>query len=363
MAKIIKFPLKMADGFGARTIEELREHADVSSIAAYYDNGKLHRWLLANYLDDNAKEIDAIKESLKNEYNKIDTLKIQKIYKSLGIIKLDDQQLYEYLTNKKIEESFQDSLYEVENDPSLREEVKKNLHKDIKIEDWNIACSETKNPDFKQIFLENKKDDLFLSFKIEQNNLFYKRIASFLCNSINSLTSSKELSDDSVKEEISIIFLNSVKSVVFFANKKWSIQRHNADEALLLCCSPISQSNAEGISSILDDFYINNFTSQERKALVSLNTSSLFNKSSLEESPRRVVNNNNSLKVFLMSKRLVSELLSQQDRQFGNNWWLSDGFVRGGGGMRDNFTSQDKFDVVPAIIISRTAYFSNTFFV
>lgn len=58
-----------------------------------------------------------------------------------------------------------------------------------------------------------------------------------------------------------------------------------------------------------------------------------------------------------MSKRLVSELLSQQDRQFGNNWWLSDGFVRGGGGMRDNFTSQDKFDVVPAIIISRTAYF------
>ena len=248
-------------------------------------------------------------------------------------------------------------MYEVENDPSLREEVKKNLHKDIKIEDWNIACSETKNPDFKQIFLENKKDDLFLSFKIEQNNLFYKRIASFLCNSINSLTSSKELSDDSVKEEISIIFLNSVKSVVFFANKKWSIQKHNADEALLLCCSPISQSNAEGISSILDDFYINNFTSQERKALVSLNTSSLFNKSSLEESPRRVVNNNNSLKVFLMSKRLVSELLSQQDRQFGNNWWLSDGFVRGGGGMRDNFSSQDKFDVVPAIIISRTAYF------
>ncbi len=363
MAKIIKFPLKMADGFGARTIEELREHADVSSIAAYYDNGKLHRWLLANYLDDNAKEIDAIKESLKNEYNKIDTLKIQKIYKSLGITKLDNQQLVEYLDNEKNDDSFQDSLYEVENDPSLREEVKKNLHNDIKIENWNIACSETESPDFKQIFLENKEDDLFLSFKLEQNNLFYKKIASFLCNSIKSLTSTKDLSDDSVKEEISTIFMNSVKSVVFFANKKWSIQRHNADEVLLLCCTPITQSNAAEVCSILEDFYNNNFTLQEQKALVSLNTSTLFNKSSLEESSRIVVKNNNSRKMFLMSKRLVSELLSQQDRQFGNNWWLSDGFVRNGGGMRDNFTSQDKFDVIPAIIISRTAYFPNTFFV
>lgn len=40
-----KFPLRMDDGSEVRTLEELREHADLATIAARYDDGTLRRWL------------------------------------------------------------------------------------------------------------------------------------------------------------------------------------------------------------------------------------------------------------------------------------------------------------------------------
>lgn len=58
MAKVVKFPLAMADGTKARTLDELREHADVTSIATYYNDGRLQRWLMANYCEDEASKID-----------------------------------------------------------------------------------------------------------------------------------------------------------------------------------------------------------------------------------------------------------------------------------------------------------------
>ena len=60
MAKLIKFPLGMAVGTKVRTIEELREHADVASIASYYEDGKLYRWLMANYQESKAIDVLAV---------------------------------------------------------------------------------------------------------------------------------------------------------------------------------------------------------------------------------------------------------------------------------------------------------------
>ena len=47
MAKIVKFPLKLADGTNARSLEELREHGDVASVLGHYRQGTLARWLKA----------------------------------------------------------------------------------------------------------------------------------------------------------------------------------------------------------------------------------------------------------------------------------------------------------------------------
>ena len=71
MPKLVKFPLAFADGTKARTIEELREHADIASIAQHFENGKLQRWLAANYLDDLSEKADATRKGFRENSAKV----------------------------------------------------------------------------------------------------------------------------------------------------------------------------------------------------------------------------------------------------------------------------------------------------
>jgi TPR repeat protein len=59
----VKFPLKMPDGTGVRTIDELREHFDLKAVLAYYSSGKLAEWLESRYYDDEAKQVKAVEPS------------------------------------------------------------------------------------------------------------------------------------------------------------------------------------------------------------------------------------------------------------------------------------------------------------
>lgn len=56
----VKFPLKMADGTMVRTLEDLREHFDLTTVLSYYDNGRLVKWLENGYYDEEAKQIAAL---------------------------------------------------------------------------------------------------------------------------------------------------------------------------------------------------------------------------------------------------------------------------------------------------------------
>ena len=57
MAKLIRFPLKLADGTEARSLEELREHGDVESVLKHYREGTLARWLKAFRYDELAERV------------------------------------------------------------------------------------------------------------------------------------------------------------------------------------------------------------------------------------------------------------------------------------------------------------------
>ena len=56
----VKFPLKMTDGTMVRTLEELREHFDLTAVLAYYDSGRLTKWLENFYYDEEAKNVLAL---------------------------------------------------------------------------------------------------------------------------------------------------------------------------------------------------------------------------------------------------------------------------------------------------------------
>ena len=57
MAKLIRFPLQLADGTGASSLEELREHGDVESVLRHYQEGTLARWLRAFRYDELAERV------------------------------------------------------------------------------------------------------------------------------------------------------------------------------------------------------------------------------------------------------------------------------------------------------------------
>ena len=70
MAKNIQFPLEMADGAKVRTLEELQEHYDIASVIKYYKDGRLQRWLKANYEDEIAENLqESEKQSLRNIFS------------------------------------------------------------------------------------------------------------------------------------------------------------------------------------------------------------------------------------------------------------------------------------------------------
>ena len=56
----VKFPLKMADGAMVRTLEDLQDHFDLPTVLAYYDNGRLTKWLENGFYDEEAAEVAAL---------------------------------------------------------------------------------------------------------------------------------------------------------------------------------------------------------------------------------------------------------------------------------------------------------------
>ena len=61
MARKVKFPLELRDGYLARSnIEEVRAHFDLEKIIAQFHNGRLKIWLDDHYLSEMAEQVAAL---------------------------------------------------------------------------------------------------------------------------------------------------------------------------------------------------------------------------------------------------------------------------------------------------------------
>ena len=100
MARKIKFPLKMKDGYDARSIEELREHFDLESVLGYFADGRLQTWLRDRYLDDKAQQV--------SELDSNDSELVAKICSILGVeaqvqaVNVDVHEINRYNEKKKL---------------------------------------------------------------------------------------------------------------------------------------------------------------------------------------------------------------------------------------------------------------------
>ena len=100
MAKLIRFPLQLADGTGARSLEELREHGDVESVLKHYREGTLARWLRAFGQQELAEKVAAHRNA-QLEGSKAN---LQEVFPLLGI-PLEAEAFAEYC-EKKLSDTF-----------------------------------------------------------------------------------------------------------------------------------------------------------------------------------------------------------------------------------------------------------------
>ena len=181
MAKNIQFPLEMADGAKVRTLEELQEHYDIASVIKYYKDGRLQRWLKANYEDEIAENLqESEKQSLKN------------IFSVLGLPEPSDEDL------KNVDlRSFDGTTTEDEN---LKAEIKKHLKDTSLLDDWKIFQNESDTKDKCVIEFENEKLQTFIGKTFEKGENFANDVADFLTKLIDFYTKPTALkSNENIK--------------------------------------------------------------------------------------------------------------------------------------------------------------------
>ena len=178
MAKRLpKFPLEMANGAKVRSIEELRENADIKSIVAYFLDGRLKRWC-------NAWRYDGLPEKLEDTTCEM----IKNIYDVLEI-PVDDSQIEAYVkengihvSNKSVVDTENDE--EIIDDEELKNKLKSYVKSDVNLSDYAIDLLPV-NSTLTVVRILIKKDSSRYNFihddKIGfQNDWIYQNIAYML---------------------------------------------------------------------------------------------------------------------------------------------------------------------------------------
>ena len=170
MAKIIKFPLEMANGTKVRTLEDLKEHYDIASVIKYYKDGRLLRWLKANYEDEITEKLqESEKQSLKN------------IFSVLDLPEPSDEDL----KNADLRNISASKNFEATEDDNLKVGIKKHFKDASLLEDWNIFQNESDTKDKCVVEFENEKLQTFTGKFFEKGENFEKDVADFLKKLIN----------------------------------------------------------------------------------------------------------------------------------------------------------------------------------
>ena len=358
MAKLIKFPLEMADGTKARNLDELKEHADIASIASYYKDGRLKRWLSCNYLDEKAEEVQSIKDSENEISKKAFSEALNKVVHLLGL-DVSDSQISEYLENTSEREGkTSDDVFDVEDDANLKAEIAKHIHGVVNLDEWNLACEETDEADLYNVKIEQKRLGVYTIFSLKKDANFYLRIEHFIKNCKKSFCTDFQADADEVKKiaEFQARVQNFPRSVngksIPFGKYRWNVvpDRRNFEsegrDYLLVCEYPVkdARNDYEWLNS---DFLRESFSDTE---ISYLKTDSAGHK------------------VFFLS---TSDILDVEKRErikhdykdyYAVRWWLSDGYVVNTDGSFANYRKErwDDVCVVPAILVS--AEFNGTHF-
>ena len=184
MAKLIRFPLKLADGTEARSLEDLREHGDVESVLKHYREGTLARWLKAFRYDELAERV-AEHRNAQLEGSKAN---LQEVFPLLGI-PLEEAAFAEYCeTTLSDTFVFSDAeggdLKTYGQGVSIKDKLVEflpegKLPNGESLEDWEVTETEL-DGGLVQVVCASEQHNFFNSLQMEKGEDLYQRVYQML---------------------------------------------------------------------------------------------------------------------------------------------------------------------------------------
>ena len=190
MAKLIRFPLQLADGTGARSLEELREHGDVESVLKHYREGTLARWLRAFGQQELAEKVAAHR----NAQVECSKANLQEVFPLLGI-PLEAEAFAEYC-EKKLSDTFVFSdteggdLKTYGQGVSIKDKLVEFLPQGKlpggeSQEDWEVLETELEEGNLLVEFTCEKRN-ILVSLQFAFEDEYYKKVANQLGRLVNA---------------------------------------------------------------------------------------------------------------------------------------------------------------------------------
>ena len=160
--RLIKFPLKMENGAEVRSLEELRENADVESIMKYYFSGQLGLWCRAFGYTDFSEQLEDVNIEI-----------IKSIYEKLAIPYKNDEAI-EYLHDNhgfSVENivGVADNTEEtVVDNQEIKKKLAEYVDNDINLHDYSIEVTPVNDDNGKvikyRVAIENEKTEQYSRF-------------------------------------------------------------------------------------------------------------------------------------------------------------------------------------------------------
>ena len=309
--RMVKFPLKMKNGTEVRTLEELRNNADIESIMNYYFSGQLSRWCRAFNINELPEKITENKEMFVNRL--LATIAIH--FPAADIHHYGNNNFGNSTEVKAVPDTDEEKITD---DKEVKNRLKNIMNGEINLDNYMIEVTpiEDESGTIKKyrVCITNEKTEQYSRFVIpyELDNDY-----------------TRELFEKDLYKKIKYAVENAEKSVEFFNKKtgsyeslnvgdtfdfgnyngkpiKWKILRKNIDSIYIISAEELCRRQFHNNSDRGSDNWTN---SDIRRWL-----NGEFYSNAFTENEKRKIGTVESDRVTLLSKEEAESLMTEQEK-------------------------------------------------
>ena len=315
--RMVKFPLKMKNGTEVRTLEELRDNADIESIMNYYFSGQLSRWCKAFNINGLPEKILEADVSL-----------VEEVLDILGIGAYEEE-ILDYIENhfrkgpETVPETELTEEDEVIDNKDIKSKIKTYLSTDINLDKYEIEL----------IPNGNGKGSIY-EYCVKVSNITTDQYYRFIIPYDSASTYIKERFEADLYRRIakSVTFLKenddyNKKYVLLNVGDTFKFGRFNGKEIEWKVLSKTDNSMYVISTEILcKRMFRADWRAEDANIWEKSNIRRWLNEDfysvAFTENEKEKIGTVESDRVTLLSKKEAESLMTEQERASGSWWWL-----------------------------------------